>query len=444
MKGAKAVKLTRRIGILAVMALVAACADKEEILPGERLELRALQQDGAAAPAVNRALPLAIPAATSNADWTHRGGTATHRLGNAALRTDLSPLWSVGIGAGETRRSRITADPVVAGGRVFTMDAQAGVGATATTGAPLWQKDLTPGFVRNPQIAGGGGLAYGEGRLFVTTGFGTLVALDPVSGAELWTQRVDAPFAGPPTVMDGIVYAVARDASAWAIDTRNGRVLWTLPGTPSATGVMGGASPAVESRLAIFPFSSGDMVATLRKSGVRVWGGSVVGQRLGRAYTAVNDISGDPVIAGNTFYAGNAAGRVAAFTTATGERLWTAREGAMGPVVPVGNAVFLVSDAGQLVRLDAASGERVWAVDLPHYTETKEKKRNAIHVHYGPVLAGGRLIVASSDGVIRSFDPVSGALVGTQALPGGAASAPVVAGGTLYVVARNGQLHAFR
>jgi sugar lactone lactonase YvrE len=39
---------------------------------------------------------------------------------------------------------------------------------------------------------------------------------------------------------------------------------------------------------------------------------------------------------------------------------------------------------------------------------------------------------------------VSGALVGQIEIPSGAASAPVVAGNTLYVVSKNGQLLAFR
>ena len=73
---------------------------------------------------------------------------------------------------------------------------------------------------------------------------------------------------------------------------------------------------------------------------------------------------------------------------------------------------------------------------------TRRQKR--VFAHYGPVLAGGRLIVTSSDGVIRQFDPASGALLGQIELPGGAASGPVVAGETLYVLSKNGQLHAFR
>ena len=54
------------------------------------------------------------------------------------------------------------------------------------------------------------------------------------------------------------------------------------------------------------------------------------------------------------------------------------------------------------------------------------------------------MIVASNDGMLRSFDPVNGALAGSVEIPGGATTAPVVAGGTLYLVSRKGQLHAFR
>ena len=101
-------------------------------------------------------------------------------------------------------------------------------------------------------------------------------------------------------------------------------------------------------------------------------------------------------------------------------------------------------DEADLVRLDAATGGVIWRVDLPYYTDSRVKKQDRIYSHFGPVLAGGRLFVASSDGVLRAFDPASGRLVGQGDIPGGAASAPVVAGQTLYVVSRAGQLHAFR
>lgn len=448
-KGYGAVKLTQGVAILATMGLLAGCAERELILEGERFGVReslaGVTEDGAAPLDATEGVSQAItlPAPIVNADWTQVRGNAGHRISHPALGTSLTRAWSSKIGAGDGRRHQITAEPVVAGGRIFTLDAQSRVMAHGTDGAPLWSTDLTPPGERTAD-ATGGGLAFDGGKLFATTGFGALVALDPATGAALWTQKTDAAVAGAPAARDGMVYVVGRDNRAWAVRADDGRVQWQLPGTPSPSGLVGAAAPAVGEQLVIFPFGSSELVATLRKSGVRVWGALISGQRRGRVYAGIKDITGDPVIDGNVVYAGNHSGRLAAMKLSGGDRIWTAEEGAYGPVWPVGGAVFLVSDQNELVRLDAETGKRVWGVELPYFTKEKVKKQRRIYAHHGPVLAGGRLIVASDDGVLRSYNPVDGTLIGTLELPGGAAAGPVVAGGTLYVVSANGQLHAFR
>ncbi|RSK35935.1 quinoprotein [Rhodovulum iodosum] len=434
---------------MAALAVLSACGQRETILPGERLGVRealpGVVAEDATAPldAAARDTAIALPPVEARADWPQVGGGPEHRARHSALGAGLSDVWRASIGAGDSRRYRITADPVVAGGRVFTLDARSRASAVSTAGQVLWSQDLTPVSERNSD-ATGGGLAYGDGRLFATTGFGALVALDPQTGAELWRQRTDAAVTGAPAYRDGLVYVVSRDNRAWAIKAENGRVQWQLPGTPSPSGMVGGAAPAVGDRLAVFPFASSELVATLRQSGVRVWSAAVSGQRRGRVYATVTDITADPVIDGDTIYTGNQSGRAVALKASSGERIWTAEHGAYGAVLPVAGAVFLISDQGKLVRLDAGSGETVWDVDLPYYTRERVRRRKAIFAHYGPVLAGGRLIVASDDGLIRSFSPNSGALLSTVEIPGGASTRPVVAGGTLYVVSAKGQLHAFR
>ncbi|MGC9369892.1 MAG: PQQ-binding-like beta-propeller repeat protein [Paracoccaceae bacterium] len=450
MKGNGAVKLTQGVAIIVTLGLLAGCTEPELILEGERVGVREalnLPEEGpaepldATAPAADMALSL--PAPVVNSDWTQKRGNAAHKITHPALPGTLNLAWSANIGAGNDRRHQITAEPVVAEGRVFTLDSQSRVMAHGPDGQALWSADLTPASERT-RDATGGGLAYEDGRVFATTGFGTLVALDAATGAELWTQRTDAAVTGAPAVADGLVYVVGRDNRAWAVRAEDGRVQWQIPGTPSPSGMLGGAAPAVGDQLAVFPFGSSELVAVLRKGGVRVWSALLSGQRRGRVYAQVKDITGDPVIDGDVLYAGNQQGRLAAMRAANGERLWTAEEGAYGPVWPVAGAVFLMSDQNELVRLDAETGARVWGVQLPYFTKKRVKRRDAIFAHFGPVLAGGRLIVASDDGLLRFFDPATGAEQGTLALPGGAAAGPVVAGQTLYVVSARGQLHAFR
>jgi len=429
---------------IAALSLVSACADPELILTGERLDLRAdLSGDAAVVPEPELSTAITLPPQVANADWTHKAGSPAHNIQHPALGTALTRVWSVSIGQGQDRRHRITADPVVADGRIFTVDSRATLMAHATSGAPLWSVDLTPAG-ESPDDASGAGLAVSGNRLFVSTGFGDLVALDAATGARVWVQELDASPAGAPTVSGDTVYLVTRDAMAWAINADTGRIAWTLPGTPSPSGVVGGAGPALTDGVVILPFANGELVGALAGGGTRLWGSFVAGQRKGRVYARVSDISGDPVIAEGRVYAGSPSGRTVAVDLASGETLWSATEGAMSPVVVAAGAVFAVSDNAELVRLDAETGARVWGSELPFFVKPTARQRKAVVGNYGPVLAGGQLWVASGDGALRAFRPDTGALAGSVDLPGGAATNPVVAGRTLYVVSSNGQLHAFR
>lgn len=444
----------RKLTALCLASAALVGCEREVILPGERFPVRApledsVAVDGQPAPVAapddpaNQTQPIGLPGMVSNVDWSQRGGNALHDGPHGVLSAAPQLVWAVNVGAGNSRRNRITASPVVAGGVVFAMDALARVTAVSLAGATLWQSDLTAGFDRGGAQSGGG-LAAVAGRVYVTTGYGEVVALDAASGGVLWRQRLGAPAAGAPAVAGAAVYAMSADGTGWALDAGSGRVLWTMPAAENVLATDTGAAPAVSGGTVIFPFAAGVMIAASSDTGTGLWQTAITGNRLGRAYANSGDITGDPVVKGGVVYVGTQAGRTGAFVEATGEKLWTAEEGAMNPPLVVGGSVFVVNDAARLVRLDAGTGGRIWAVDLPYFTDAKEKKHSRIFTHFGPVLAGGRLVIASSDGALRSFDPASGALVGSVAIPGGAASGPVLAQGLLLVVSAQGQLLAFR
>ncbi len=461
------------VALSLVLLALTGCVEPEPLLPGPRFDPRALDEAAASVPqtaaeaaagaraqaippqpprrlpnppytVAGEGRPLSLPAARPNAEWTHRFGGPAHAVTHPALAANLTEVWSAPIGQGNSRRLRITADPVIAGGRIFTMDAVAGVQARAASGGGLiWARNLTPAEERAGEAAGGG-LAASGGRLYVTTGYGRLHALDAASGAVLWTQELDAVPGAAPTVVDGIVYVTSRDARGWAVDAGNGRVLWQIGATETGSATLGGAAPAVSGRNVLFPFGSGELISALRQGGTELWTASIAGRRLGRAYAGITDVSADPVVVGGTVYVGNPQGRIVALDLASGTQRWTAPDGAASAVWEEGGALFYVSDQNELVRLDARTGTRIWAATLPLYLTDRVIRRQGIFAHYGPVLAGGRLVLASTDGILREVDPRSGALLRATRLPAAAARNPVVAGGTLYIVTANGQLHAFR
>jgi len=429
----------RKLGflVLAVGALASCSGNSNRILPGERVSIRPqLQSENAAA-------AIALGAPVSNANWLQEGYGANHVVPHLALSANPTLRWSADIGRGNSDRSRITASPVLAGGVVYTLDAGGNVQASATdSGAMLWQADITPIGEANGAEGFGGGLALDGSSLYVTTGFGELLSLEASNGAVNWRYEFDAPLRGGPTVSGGRVFVMASNDVAYAIDGARGQLSWTIRG-PQGTGpvTMGGSSPAISGQNVVLPFSTGRSVGATT-GGTSRWESDVNAVRLSDVRAMIGGLPGAPVIAGGRVYMANAGGEIAARRVTNGSEIWSVPAGATDGAAVISGAVFIMSDTSQLLRIDAASGRVIWAAQLPEFT--KPSKRKGFIAHYGPVVAGGQVIVAGTDGRLRFFDPVSGAETYSVALPAGAASAPIVAAGVLYVLNQKGKLLAFQ
>ena len=429
---------------IGLLGLGVGCSNSDPRLQGERQLLDGTVFVETDAHFLAENLPdLRLPQPQLVPSWTHQGGNAQHIATHAELPAELTLRWSRQIGAGDGKRHQISAAPVAQGGQLYTIDSQSMVSAIDETGSILWQTKLGRSSDHLTD-ASGGGLAVRGTQLFVTTGFGTVVALDTASGARLWSQDLASYGGASPTVYEDLLYIAARDGAAWAIDTTNGRIEWQLAGPTVAASHTGGPGPAVSDKYAVFPFGSGDVLASFRKGGLLSWSSGLSGARLGLASTQVRDLTGQPVIEGGSVYLASSVGRMAAVDLNTGLRIWTAKQGSKGHILIAGSAVFAVSDASNLIRLSKDDGTLIWSTPLPEFTKKRVKSRAKIHAHYGPILAGGRLILASSDGLIRQFNPTDGTLISTVELPGGAASAPIVINGALYVLNTKGDLLAFR
>ncbi|RPE71653.1 outer membrane protein assembly factor BamB [Pacificibacter maritimus] len=436
-----------KTGLLLLAIGLSACSDPNNvILQGVRLDARtgAPATDTQSAQA-NRSAAISLGNQVSRASWTHAGGSASHASGHNAFTAGTPVVaWTAPIGKGNTRKLRIASAPVAGNGVIATYDAGATVSVvSASTGGLIWSADLTPS-TENRGDASSGSLALSGDTLLAASAYGEVVAFDLTSGAVKWRQRLDAAGASGLTIHKGLAYVVGGDSQLWAIDLVTGLVKWQVSGSETTASRVGAAAPAVNDRLAVVPFASGDILGVFRKGGTQLWSASLAGQRAGVVYANVSDITSDPVILGNTVYMGNQAGRYAAYDMETGARRWTADEGAYSPASVIGGSVFLISDRGQLVRLSAQDGSVIWRQQLPYFTTDKIRKRKDVFAHYGPVAAGGKLWVASSDKILRGFSPTNGALSTQIALPAGAASDPIVVGGVMYVLLENGTLAAVK
>jgi outer membrane protein assembly factor BamB len=231
----------------------------------------------------------------------------------------------------------------------------------------------------------------------------------------------------------------------YAVNTDTGRIGWRLAGVPTQNGVAGTAAPAVSGNNVIFPLANGSLLSVGAGDGEVQWIARVPGDRPGRGRNVLQAFTGEPVVADGAVFAATASGRAVSVGLNDGKVRWNVVEGAQGTMTVAGGSVFFVTDEAKLVRLSAASGDKIWTVDLPRYERAdKPRKLKSIWPAFGPVLASGRIWIASGDGYLRAFNPEDGAPLAIVELPAGAASRPIVVSGMMMLMTEKGDLIGMR
>lgn len=436
-------------------ALVALCAigltacdtnffsddDDDDKLPGTRISVLALERElRPDLEAIDTQIRLPKP---EDADsWPQTGGMSHHAMHHMQLGAVPKPIWSSGIGEGTGKRNRVLAEPIIADGVVYTMDAEAVVTAfDARSGNERWDREVAP---RNEDDGSflGGGLAYDSGRLFATGGFAQVVALDAKTGRPIWRVPVEAPIRAAPAINGGRVFVTTVENQVIALAADDGRQLWTYSGASTATILMGAATPAVDGGVVIAPFTNGEVVALRVDNGALLWTETVVAVRRTEAAASLPAITARPVIdRGRVFVVGHS-GLLVSIDLRTGQRAWESPvSGVYGPWI-AGDFLYTVTIDGEAVCLDVRSGRIIWVTQLPRFEDEEDKEGRIVWA--GPIVASDRVIVVGSNEQALSLSPYTGTVLGRLELDAPATLPPVIAQNTLYLLNDDGDLVAYR
>ncbi len=418
--------------LLAAALALGACA-AEELLPGERIAAfpgpQAAPAD-AQAPADSIAVRLPPPAA--NPVWAQ----TAHGLRHPALAGTPRQRWRVQAGAPGS--GALAARPVAGNGRVFVLDGRASVRAfDAETGQRLWRQSLrVTGEESN--LAFGGGLALEGEKLLAATGLGSLAALNAQSGEILWRVDGAIPFRAAPAAGQGRLYAFAYNNRLSVRETGTGNEIWTHQGIPESAGLLTAPAPALAGRLAVVPYSSGEVFTLRAENGNFIWSETLVQGGIADPNTTITSVA-TPAIMDGAVFALSSSGRMIAAALNSGRRLWSRDFSGSAPPWSAGNAVFILTAEGRAVGLAAQSGQTIWSTALPGSGPAGQGI-----IWSGPVLAGGRLLFASSGGTLAALDPGTGKPGPSLKLADGFLTAPIVAQQTLYLLSSSMELIALR
>ena len=408
-----------------------------------------------------------IPDPYVNTDWPQTGGNVQHVVQHTGATGPLDRAWSVDIGEGSGRKGRIVAPPVIAGGKIFTVDARYNVSAfDEQSGDELWdfkveavQRESTregkTSFmdrIRDPltftdgdgsdKEGVGGGLAFADNTVFVSSGLGKMVALDAQTGELKWARQTRVPLNSAPTVHNGRVFVISDDNELFALNSNTGEVLWSYQGIIETASMLTAPAPAVVDDVVIAPFSSGELITLRVRNGGVLWQDSLSSTARLTPLASLNDIAGGPAVADGYVIATAQSGVMTAFDLRTGQRVWSQPAGSLSIPLIAGDVVFTATTTGQISALSKLDGTVLWIKQLENFKN--EKKRKERTVWTGPILAGNRLVVGSSRGDVKMLDPRSGEIVKEMSVKAPIFVPPVIANETVYLLTDEAKLVALK
>jgi len=402
--------------------------------------------------------PVQLPPPYRNPDWPQPGGYASNALYHLAAPGRLRQAWEQDAGKGSDIDSHLISTPIVAGGLIYALDAEAHIWVfRAGDGHPVWNRRLAPkngtdlptlwGLLGKPNTVDppegmGGGIAYDDGKIFVTSGFGVLRCMDAKTGRDIWQKDLKMPTINAPVVNGGRIFVSTHDNHLYAMAETDGRILWEHQGIADAASILTSTNVAVSGETVIAPYTSGELFALRAQNGQVGW--TDVLSRSGHvtALSQLDDIAGRPVIDRGQVYAISQSGPMAAFSLNTGERLWTRDIGGINTPLAAGDYVYVLDNSNRVICLTRKEGRVHWMHQLPQYENPDDKSDPIIWA--GPVLVSDKLIVTSSNGYAEAISPYDGKLTGRVEIPAATTISPIVANGTLYLYTSDAELVALR
>lgn len=428
------------------LCFLSACGmfEKEKLnIDGERIAV--LQESKMLAPDFEEnQIKITLPRPYLNNSWKQNGGNSLHRMEHLQAGANLKKLWETNVGVGSSKRDYLLAAPVVAYKVVFSIDADAQVQASRLdNGEKIWQKTLTPLNHDEYEISmKGAGLAEFNKKIYATTGFGSVFALDMKNGREIWRVDGNSPIRIAPTVANGLVFVQTIDNTLKALDAETGKEIWNYKTATEATTLVGGGSPAYDpfQDVVVAAFSTGELKAFKASTGSELWSTTLVSYRRNDSLSTINGIKANPIIDGSVVFALGHTNILTAIDLRTGNRIWDREIGGISQPWVGGKYLFVLDNNFNLMAIEKTSGKIVWNTNIP---VNNNENITGIFAK-GPVLAGNRLLISSSNGYVFAVSPYNGKILGYISLSDGINVSPVIARGLVLFMTDEADIIAYK
>lgn len=437
------------IAIVLSTMVLAACSSQEKILPGERIAIvSSIDANDLAVDSAAAAEGIMLPAAIVNTVFAAPGQNASHSGGHYAIDGELARAFSVDVGISADLGTEI-AQPVANANAVFTLT-PGGILKASSLGAGdlIWEIDLDASSDET-QTSSTGGLALMandlDGDLLIAhANKQHLVALNADNGQEKWRVEFNEFLSGGPTIHNGVVLVSDLDGRLFALSVLDGEEIWNRIGAPDDTGIIGTASPAIYGEDVINLGSDGELLSLTLDQGGFNWGENLTPIELGTAIDGIADIRAHPVHDGGLVYIISHSGIMYAFNAQSGNVIWD--KGLHGVEMPwvAGQTIYVTTTDNRIFALRREDGAVRWVAEMPGAYDPQLAVVEDSPSYTSVIVASGKVITASSTGNLHVLNANTGIEENSFSTGGAVTTPPIIAGNTIFIINRSGELVAFR
>lgn len=332
----------------------------------------------------------------------------------------LVPVFSQSVSStskADPLRLRLDAD----NGVVFAVDPNGEVAAYKGK-QRLWQQKVSKQGLSS-------GIEAGEGIVVVGNKKGQLFALDQATGEQKWTTQLSGAILSASLIQSGRVITITNDDTVYAHDLATGQQVWTYNLPNVQFSLRGIATPvALDPRTVLIASSNAYIYALDIISGVPRMQRRVAVSEGRSDIQRLNDLDGDPVVAGQFLVTTSYQGQVTVMDLAAQQVVWSEDASSLQRPEVFNNTVYVAQADGKITAYALTTGEQLWQNDSLLNRQLSN-----------PVILGQDLVVGDLDGVLHLIDPATGQLIGRSKTSGEVRTLRVI-DNQLYVATRKGAL----
>ncbi|WP_373377989.1 outer membrane protein assembly factor BamB [Cupriavidus nantongensis] len=359
------------------------------------------------------------------------GGCALFSKENKHPPAELKPVsgtlavrqaWKADVG----KSGPYSMQPAAAGNNVYVSSNNGNVMALeGASGRVLWKAKTDVDLTSGPGSDGSVTAVAGEK--------GAVYAFD-ASGKQIWKKQVNGEVLSAPLVGNGLVVVRTTDTRVFGLDAETGERRWIYQRSQTPLNLRAAMGMVFAGDGIVMGFPGGKLGVLTPGNGVLRWESAISYPKGVSEIERLNDVTGLPMVSGRQVCATTFQGRVACLELASGQPQWGKDFSSPAGPAQDDNALYASDEQSVVHAFDRQNGSERW------------KNADLRNRRLGAPLALGRSVVMGDfEGYVHFLSREDGQVVARMKTDGSAiTAAPVVAGQTLVIQTRDGDVYGFQ